>query len=524
MTKYLVKIYNCGKLEDKQILEETDKIQLADYYIQDNQLWGEVWAETDEEELYYEKVIICLKVKAELGLNEETVADMIRHNEDETVIEDYLDLDLIDFEVTNVEGHAVEDVLTPAQIQAVEKSIAESIELDYMNDEAGVKIVIRDYERSKRRGIPKEIASQYPKEIVEKVKDVVRESGVKYADLLDDQLQLALELASKNADFEDVLYLKDIDESHIATILAAANQGYDIINKLGAKERFVHSELRIELAGAALKTGHVEIIDKLDRFIYEACNDVISTLEDNTYHPVMIDDRVLESQRSISDIHRFIGTGHSPERVIEILDSSSSISDFQSTMVAEELIDFDPVNGKILVDYLQKHSGISTSPFDPWFYYDIMKLMQVDAVDKDKILEIHDDLTHGKAKAITELYNDGYDFFKYVDYDKMTFSIYSPSPTAVGTLLRHNLLKPLDLYVNKEEYNWMRHHPCLIRVVEAGLYEDFMLDDSLTPKESFVIVSAVDGNHDNLEKIRDLFNNRENLDQGLSEAIWELSA
>lgn len=34
MTKYLVKIYNCGKLEDVQILEETDKIELADYYIQ----------------------------------------------------------------------------------------------------------------------------------------------------------------------------------------------------------------------------------------------------------------------------------------------------------------------------------------------------------------------------------------------------------------------------------------------------------------------------------------------------------
>lgn len=55
MTKYLVKIYNCGKLEDARILNETDKIVLADYYIQDNQLWGEVWAETDEEELYYEK-------------------------------------------------------------------------------------------------------------------------------------------------------------------------------------------------------------------------------------------------------------------------------------------------------------------------------------------------------------------------------------------------------------------------------------------------------------------------------------
>lgn len=55
MSKYSVKIYNCGKLEDARILEETDKIQLSDYYIQDNQLWGEVWAETDEEELYYEK-------------------------------------------------------------------------------------------------------------------------------------------------------------------------------------------------------------------------------------------------------------------------------------------------------------------------------------------------------------------------------------------------------------------------------------------------------------------------------------
>lgn len=40
MSKYSVKIYNCGKLEDARILEETDKIQLADYYLQDNQLWG----------------------------------------------------------------------------------------------------------------------------------------------------------------------------------------------------------------------------------------------------------------------------------------------------------------------------------------------------------------------------------------------------------------------------------------------------------------------------------------------------
>jgi hypothetical protein len=95
MTKYLVKIYNCGKLEDVQILEETDKIQLADYYIQDNQLWGEVWAETDEDELYYEKVIICLKVKAELGLNEETILDIVRYRRDEKTIEEYLDLDLI---------------------------------------------------------------------------------------------------------------------------------------------------------------------------------------------------------------------------------------------------------------------------------------------------------------------------------------------------------------------------------------------------------------------------------------------
>lgn len=523
MTKYLVKIYNCGKLVDKQILEETDKIQLADYYIQDNQLWGEVWAETDEEELYFEKVMICLKVTAELGLNEETVADVIKGYEDETTFEDYLGLDLIDFEITEVNGYAAEDVLTPVQIDAIKRSIAEQIELDYVNDEAGVKILIQEYERSRRRGIPKEIANQYPKEIVEKVKDAVRRSGIKYADLLDDQLQLALELASRNADFEDVLHLKELDESHVATILSVISQGYDIISKLGVKERFTHPELRVELAGAALQTGHAEIIDKLDKFGYVACNELINALEDNTYHPVMIDDRILESQYSLSDIRRFLDTNHTSERVVEILESSSSISDFRSTMVAEELIDFDPVNGKKLVEYLQKHYGISTSPYEPWFYYDIIRLMQVDAVDTDKILEIHDDLNHGRAKGITELYNDGYDFFKYISYDQMNQSIYSPSPVDVGILLRNNILKPIDLYRSNADYNWVFLHPYLARVVEAGLYEDFMFDDSLTPKESFVIVSAVADNNDNLEKIRDLFNNRENLDQGLSESIWALS-
>ena len=526
MTKYLVKIYNCGKLEDVQILEETDKIQLADYYIQDNQLWGEVWAETDEEELYYEKVIICLKVKAELGLNEETVADMIRHNEDETVIEDYLGLDLIDFEVTNVDGYAVEDVLTPAQIQAVEKSIAESIELDYMNDEAGVKIVIRDYERSKRRGIPKEIASRYPKEIVEKVKDVVRKSGVKYADCSDDQLQLMLELANRNLSFEECIYLPKINEKQSATVLSAANHGYDIMSMINAQYAEYSALQEIDLVGAALEGNHSEILEHFDKLDRNSRWNLLVALRTNEYHPIFLDERVSQSDIRIDDIRNFLSTGASIERFSELLESTSTSEELKALMRSEEILKTDSVLGKKLIDHLKKTVGILALAEKTSRYELILELMQDDRIDADNFLELSDRLSYRQILDLAYAYRNDHELFKYISYDRITDEI---NLEAVEILIEANAFKLLELFRDSLDYGWILTDENVSRTMRRYTYEKtaFAFDSSLSSAESRAILKSIGSayyDHDaRLTKVKELFDNRANLDKSLIEAIEELS-
>lgn len=523
MTKYLVKIYNCGKLEDARILEETDKIELADYYIQDNQLWGEVWAETDDDELYYEKVIICLKVKAELGLNEETVADVIKGYEDETTFEDYLGLDLIDFEVTQVNGYAVEDVLTPAQIQAVEKSIAESIELDYMNDEAGVKILIQEYERSRRRGIPKEIASQYSEETIKRVKDTIRKSDLRYADLSDIQLQLALELASRNLDFEGCLYLRELDEKSSATVLEAAKLGYILLND-ESQARYLsnYALMKIRLASAALETDHLEILDRIDRTDYDYQATMINMIENNEYDPIFLDPRVLDCDIKLHDIRAFIQSGAGIERVKEILEDSSSVTEFRAYMICEELLASDRVNGKKIIDHLKKSSNLEALANDTWKYRAILELMKNDSLDADELLVLSDKFKGSQASKIMLMYRNSHDLFNYVSYAKAG-TLSEDELESISELFEYQKLKALELYRDNSDYDWIASEDYLRYAVSYGNYEDFILDESLSSEESRELarIAAYRGK-DALMKAKELFDNRENLDKGFIESLRDL--
>lgn len=526
MTKYLAKIYNCGKLIDKQILEETDKIQLADYYIQDNQLWGEVWAETDEDELYYEKVIICLKVKAELGLNEETVADVIKGYEDETTFEDYLHLDLIDFEVTEVNGYAAEDVLTPAQIAAVEKSISESIELDYVNDEAGVKLVIQEYERSKRRGIPKEIAEQYSEEIVAKVKDAVRKSGVRYADLSDIQLRLALELANRNLSFEGCLDLPELTEKQSATVLATANHGYDILSMIETEHAQYSALNEINLVSEALEHNHPEILEAFDKLDSHSRWHLLELLRSDLYHPIFLDERVSQKDIRIDDIRRFLSTGASIERFSELLESASSSEELKALMKSEEILQTDSVLGKKLIDHLKKTVGILALTDNTSKYELILEMMRNERIDADEFLELSDRLTYQQILNLAYAYRDDHDLFKYISYNRITDEI---NFKAAERLIEENAFRPLELFRDNLDYDWILTDDRVSQTVMYNSYEKiaFAFDSSLSSAESRAIIESVgrvyydQGVH--LAKIKDLFENRANLDKSLIEAIEELS-
>ena len=526
MTKYLVKIYNCGKLEDARILNETDKIVLADYYIQDNQLWGEVWAETDEEELYYEKVIIYLKVKAELGLNEETVADVIKGYEDETTFEEYLALDLIDFEVTEVNGYAAEDVLTPAQIEAITKSISEQIELDYINDEAGIKLVIQEYERSKRRGIPKEIAEQFSEEIVAKVKDAVRKSGVRYADLSDIQLQLALELANRNLSFEGCLYLPEITEKQSATVLAAANQGYDILSMIETEHDQYSALNEINLVSEALEHNHLEILGAFDKLDSHSRWHLLESLRSDSYHPIFLDERVSQNNIRIRDIQDFLSTGASIEKFQELLESSSSPEEFQALMKSEEILQTDAVLGKKLIDHLKKTVGILVLADSTSRYELILEMMKDERIDADEFLELSDRLTYKQILNLAYAYRDDHDLFKYISYNRITDEI---NFKAAERLIEENAFRPLELFRDDSDYDWVLTDDRVSQTVMYNSYEkiEFAFDSSLSSAESRAIIESVgrvyydQGVH--LAKVKELFENRANLDKSLIEAIEELS-
>lgn len=523
MTKYLVKIYNCGKLVDKQILEETDKIELADYYIQDNQLWGEVWAETDEDELYFEKVIICLKVTAELGLNEETVADVIKGYEDETTFEDYLGLDLVDFEVTEVNGYAAEDVLTPVQIEAIKREIAEQMELDYMNDEAGIKILIQEYERSRRRGIPKEIASQYSEETVKKVKDTIRKSDLRYADLSDIQLRLALELASRNLDFEGCLYLRELDEKSSATVLEAAKLGYILLND-ESQARYLpnYALMKIRLASAALESNHLEILDRIDQTDYDYQATMINMIKNNEYDPIFLDPRVLDCDIKLHDIRAFIQSGAEIERVKEILEDSSSVTEFRAYMLCEELLASDRVNGKKIIDHLKKSSNLEALANDTWKYRAILELMKNDSLDADELLVLSDKFEGSQASKIMLMYRNGHDLFNYVSYAKAG-TLSEDEFESISELFKYQKLKALELYRDNSDYDWIASEDYLRYAVAYDNYEDFILDESLSSEESRELarIAAYRGK-DAILKAKEIFYNRENLDKEFIEVLRDL--
>mgnify|MGYP000546899105 CR=1 FL=1 len=527
MTKYLVKIYNCGVLVDKQILEETDKIKLADEYIQNNQLWGEVWAETDEEELYFEKVIICLKVKADFfGINEDTVADIIKGREDETTIEEYLALDLIDFEVTQVNGYAAEDVLTLDQIRAIEKSIAEQIELDYMNDESGIKLVIQEYERSKRRGIPKEIAEQFSKEIVDKVKDVVRKIGVRYADLSDIQLQLALELASRRMSFEGCLYLPKLTEKHRATILAAANQGYDIMSMIETEHAQYSALNEINLVSEALDRNHLEILEAFDKLDSHSRWYLLELLRSDLYHPIFLDERVSQNNLRIRDIQEFLSAGASIEKFQELLETSSSSEELKALMQVEELLQTDSVLGKKLIDHLKKTVGILALADNTSKYELILELMRNDRIDADEFLKLSDRLTYQQILDIAYAYRDDHDLFEYIKYNRIDNEIIFK---AAEILIEENALKPLELFRDSTDYDWVLKEDRLSQTAMRNPYEEiaFAFDSSLSSAESKTIIDSVSrayyDNGAHLAKVKEIFDNRANLDTNFIEAIEALS-
>lgn len=523
MTKYLVKIYNCGKLEDARILEETDKIQLADYYIQDNQLWGEVWAETDEEELYYEKVIICLKVKAELGLNEETILDIVRYRRDEKTIEEYLDLDLIDFEVTNVNGYAAEDILNYRQIEAIKKEIAESIELDYINDEAGVKIVIQEYERSGRRGIPKEIAEQFSKETVQKVKDFVKNRKVRFADCSDIQIRAALELASRNLSFEGCLYLPKMSEEDLATLITAANHGYDVMSMLDAKSTPTLVMIELKLIAAALDRGHLEVIDQFSKMDFYDRESLTEVINDGAYDPIYVDQRVLKSGIGIKTIYTFIKSGAGIERVKEFLENSTSATDFRAYMLCEEFLATDAVNGKKMIEHLTKSLRLTELATDTRKYRAIFKLMQNDAVDADKILAVSDSLDDFHAEQILYDYENGRDFFRYITYDKIKQGLSDEEFRVSQFLLRNQIFKALELYRDNVEYDWVVSEYHLETAVRFEMYEDYIFDSSLSSEESRALARVLQQwDREAAAKAKDLFNNRANLDRSFVEAVEEL--
>lgn len=527
MSKYSVKIYNCGELVDTQIVNETDKIKLADYYVQDNQLWGEVWAETDEEELYFERVVICLKVKADFfGINEDTVADMIKGHEDETTIEEYLVLDLIDFEVTQVNGYAAEDVLTLDQIRAIEKSIAEQIELDYMNDESGIKIVIQEYERSKRRGIPKEIAEQYSEETVKKVKDAVRKSGVRYADISDIQLRLALELANQNLSFEGCLNLPEITEKQSATVLAAANQGYDIMSMIETEHAQYSALNEINLVSEALEHNHPEILEAFNNLDSHARWHLLELLRSDLYHPIFLDERVSQNNIRIRDIQEFLSTGASIEKFQELLELASSPEEFQALMKSEELLQTDAVFGKKLIDHLKKTIGILALADNASRYELTLELMQNERIDADDFLELSDRLTYQQILNIAYAYRDDHDLFKYIKYDRIDGEIIFK---AAEILIEENALKPLELFRDSTDYDWVLKEDRLSQTTMRNSYEKiaFAFDSSLSSAESKAIIDSVSrAYYDNgvhLAKVKEIFDNRANLDTSLIEAIEALS-
>lgn len=524
MTKYNVKIYQTDELVDEQILEETDIIELAEMYAWAGEHWKNLCMETDEDEIDLDDLGITIYTYAEFEEGDGTVGSLIEAHEDDEVIEVYPQVYLQHVALLEIQGIEAEHFLDSSTVAEAEEHIADEIDLPHHFEHIYVKVEIRKIEN--RRDIPKELAEQFPKEVVDKVRKLVREKGKDYVDYPAKHLKFILELANRNLSFENSIGLPEIKDRQIATILSAADHGYDIMSRLETRNIQYDALDTIDLIAAALDGGHFEILDRFDKMNHEECCDLLETLESNQYHPIYLDEQFLQSSVTIEDVQNLIKSGSSFERVQELLDESSSPEEFKALMMVEEFLQSDLTLGRKLIDHLKKTGELSEISSDFNRYRMIFRLMKNNSIDVDEFLKISNRLTYSQLIDLVITYNGGDEIFKYIPYDQMTEEI---DVKEVALLISKRAFKPLELFKDSSEYNWVLNEPELCDIIRLNSYEklEFAFDDSLSSAESRAIVRFIHAekyaSNDIFEEIKNLLDDRSNLDKSLIETLDELS-
>lgn len=524
MTKYNVKIYQTDELVDEQILEETDVIELADMYAWAGEHWKNLCIETDEGEIDLDDLSITIYTYAEFEEGDGTIGSLIEEHEDDEVVKVYPQVHLQHVALLEIQGIEAEHFLDSSDISAAEEYIADEIDLPHHFEHIYVKVEIRKIKN--RRDIPKEIADQFPKDVVDKVKKLVRENGVDYVDYPAKHLKFILELANRNLSFENSIELPEINDKQIATILSAADHDYDIMSRLETKNIQYDALDTIDLIAAALDGGHFEILDRFDRMNHEECCDLLEALKSNQYHPIYLDEQFLQSSVTMEDVRNLIKSGSSFERVQEMLDEASSPEEFKALMMVEEFLQSNSVLDRKLIDHLKETSKLSEIESNFNRYRLIFRLMKNDSIDADELLKISDRLTYSQLIDLVIMYSSGVELFKYIPYDRMTEEIDTKD---VSLLISNRAFKPLELFKDSSEYSWVLSEPDLCDIIRLNSYEkfEFAFDDSLSSAESRAIVKFISARRYEsdaiLEEIKDLLNNRANLDASFIEALNELS-
>ena len=75
----------------------------------------------------------------------------------------------------------------------------------------------------------------------------------------------SVRLASRNLSFEGCLYLPEMSEEDLTTLITAANHGYDVMSMLDAKSTPTLVMIELKLIAAALDRGHLEVIDQFNK-------------------------------------------------------------------------------------------------------------------------------------------------------------------------------------------------------------------------------------------------------------------
>ena len=525
MTKYNVKIYQSEELVDEQILEENDVIELADMYAWAGEHWKNLCMETDEGEIDIDSLGITIYTYAEFEEGDGTVRSVIEeYGNDNEVVEAYPQVYLQHVNLIEIQGIDAEHFLDSSDVAAAEEHIADEIDLPHHFEHIFVKVEIRKIEN--RRGIPKEIADQFPEEVVAKVEKLVREQGVDYVDYPAKHLKFMLELANRNLSFENCIELPEIKDRQIATILSAADHGYDIMSRLETKNIQYDALDTIDLIAAALDGGHFEILDRFDRMNHEECCDLLEALKSNQYHPIFLDERFLESAVTIEDVRDLIQAGSSFERVQELLDKSSSSKEFKAIMMIEEFTRSDLTLSNKLIDHLKETAKLAEIESAFIKYRMIFRLMKNNSIDADELLKISDRLTtYPQLIDLVILYDGGVELFKYIPYDRMTKEL---NIKEVALLIRKRAFKPLESFRDSSEYSWVLNEPELCDILRLNSYEkiEFAFDDSLSSAESRAIIKVIHAKRyesdEIFEEIKELINNRSNLDKSFIEALISL--